>query len=162
MLNVFQYLNTKNMISKTLKLSVLIIAICAVSFTEAQERQRKHRPSPEELFQKLDANDDGELSLDEFKDKRQRKEIKEETLNEHFKELDTDSNGSLSQEEFKARKEVMKQKRIEEHFSEMDKDGNGTIDLDEYKAFVENHKKERPQRKHGKNWLIDLTENPLA
>lgn len=162
MLNVFQYLNTKNMISKTLKLSVLVIAICAVSFTEAQERQRKHRPSPEELFQKLDANDDGALSLEEFKDQRQRKEVKEETIGEHFKELDTNSNGSLSLEEFIARKELMKQKRIEDRFSEMDKNGNGTVTIEEYKAFVENHKKERPQHKRGKNWLIDLIENPLA
>ena len=59
-----------------------------------------HRPKPEEVFKKLDANNDSAVSLDEFKagPMAEHDPVKAE---EHFKKMDKDGNGSLTLEEFK-------------------------------------------------------------
>ena len=59
------------------------------------------RMNPEEIFKKLDTNNDGSLSLDEFKAGRmaQRDPSKAEEM---FKKIDTDSDGKVTLEEFKA------------------------------------------------------------
>lgn len=150
------------MISKTLKLSVLVIAICSISFIDAQERQRKHRPSPEELFQKLDTNDDGALSLEEFKSKTQRHEIKAEVIEERFKTLDANTDNALSLEEFKQGRELAKEDRLKKHFSFMDKDGDGVIDFEEFKAFNDSKKtKENTNVQKIKNNFNRKTSNKL-
>jgi hypothetical protein len=62
----------------------------------------KHqRPSPEEIFKKLDTDGDGFLSLEEFKagPRWQNDQAKAEEV---FKKLDTNGDGKLSLEEFKA------------------------------------------------------------
>jgi len=63
--------------------------------------EHKPRPTPEDFFKKLDTNNDGVLSLEEFKagplgkkDPAKAEEI--------FKKLDTNNDGKLTLEEFKA------------------------------------------------------------
>lgn len=141
------------MISKTLKVSLLIIALGSISFVNAQDEKRKNKHNPEELFKKLDANNDDSLSLEEFKGKRQRKD-REEIIGNNFKELDADANGSLSLEEFTSRKKLSKEERIEKHFAKMDANGDGNVNLSEYKAFIEkvkSHRKKRKPRRHKKD-----------
>ena len=59
------------------------------------------RPSPEEIFKKLDTNNDGFISLEEFKagPRAQKDPAKAEEI---FKKMDKDGDGKLTLEEFKA------------------------------------------------------------
>ncbi len=59
------------------------------------------RPTPEEIFKKLDTNNDGVLSLDEFKaSKRAQQDPAKAEAN--FKAMDKNGDGVLSLEEFKS------------------------------------------------------------
>jgi hypothetical protein len=85
-------------------LSALAIA---TSLAMAQEPPKgpdgpkRERPTPEAIFKKLDTNNDGELSLDEFKagPRGQKDPAKAEEI---FKKIDTNGDGKVTLEEFKA------------------------------------------------------------
>ena len=94
-------------------MKILITAITAASFAvtiaPAQDKPpgpppgggRGNRHNPEEVFKKLDANADGNVSLDEFKaGPRAPKEA--DKAQEIFSKIDKDGNGSINLEEFKA------------------------------------------------------------
>ncbi|MFC0606027.1 EF-hand domain-containing protein [Winogradskyella pulchriflava] len=134
------------MISKTLKFSLLVVAICSISFVTAQERKEKKKANPEEVFKKLDADANGSLSLEEFKAKRSRKGDTE-AADAHFKALDKDANGALSLEEFKTRTKPSKEERLKQRFEKMDANADGSIDFSEYEAFFEKSEKQRKERK---------------
>ena len=68
------------MISKTLKIGLLGIALCSISFVSGQEGKGKKKGSPEELFKKLDTDANGTISLEEFK---KAKRIKEESKEQY-------------------------------------------------------------------------------
>lgn len=135
------------MVSKTLKISLVVFTLCAFISANAQDRKRKERPNPEALFQKLDTNEDGTLSLEEFKSKTQHQEIKAEVIEERFKTLDANTDNALSLEEFKQGRELAKEDRLKKHFSSMDKDGNGVIDFEEFKAFNDTKKHKRKHKR---------------
>ena len=59
------------------------------------------RPKPEEIFKKLDANGDGNITLDEFK-KGPKAQEHPEKAEEVFKKIDANSDGNITLEEFKA------------------------------------------------------------
>ena len=67
----------------------------------APAAEAKVHHTPEEAFKMLDKNNDGSISLDEFKasPRGQKDATKAE---EHFKKLDTNSDGKVTLEEFKA------------------------------------------------------------
>jgi Ca2+-binding EF-hand superfamily protein len=79
-----------------------IIALAtSLSFGEDKAPKEKKTPDPEKTFKKLDTDNNGSLSLEEYKaspmgtragDKAEPK----------FKKLDTDGNGSVNLDEFKA------------------------------------------------------------
>lgn len=79
-----------------------IVALAtSLSFGEDEAPKEKKAPAPEKAFKKLDADNNGSLSLDEYKaspmgtkagDKAEAK----------FKKLDANSDGSVSLDEFKA------------------------------------------------------------
>ena len=93
-------------------------------YIQERRQERKQRS-----FQDMDANADGQLSLDEYlKAKRERAERR-------FKSMDQDANGLLSVEEITASKHGHKHgrktyggKRI---FARLDRNGDGQIDREE-------------------------------
>ena len=68
----------------------------------------KKKKDPEAVFKKLDKDNDGKLSFDEFKGKRTGK--KAEAAEKRFKKADKDSDKSLNLEEFKASRTKKKKK----------------------------------------------------
>jgi len=102
--------NNKNgikMTSNKLKFGLVAVALCAVSFTNAQE---KKRPTPEKMFASYDTDEDKLISLDEFKAKKRKKEVEAAVLEKRYTKMDADSNGSVTLEEFKASMEKGKDK----------------------------------------------------
>jgi Ca2+-binding EF-hand superfamily protein len=78
-------------------------------------KPKKKKLDPEMLFKKLDTNDDGSLSLEEFKKFGEMGKGKlaehPEVLEKMFKKLDADNDGKLSLEEFKKIGELRKKKK---------------------------------------------------
>lgn len=85
--------------SPILKVGILTLALVAFNSSKAQDLKR---PNPEKAFSKIDANNDGLLTLEEFKSKTRKRDVSAEKLEKNFSRLDSDSNGSVSLEEFKA------------------------------------------------------------
>jgi hypothetical protein len=86
-------------------IQTLAILLLAASFSygkgaKGSGKGQKH-PDSQKIFQKLDADGNGSISLAEFKasPKGQKDATKAE---KKFKKVDTDANGSVSMEEFKA------------------------------------------------------------
>ncbi|MCM4155505.1 EF-hand domain-containing protein [Gramella sp. AN32] len=78
--------------TKNLKLAALvgIIAVFSSCKSSAQNSSdRKEPPSVEEIFKKLDENEDGKLSKEEVKG----------PLEKDFSKIDTNEDGFISQEE---------------------------------------------------------------
>lgn len=85
----------------TLKLGVFALGLFTFSQTAtAQEKEKKQ--DIEKMFKKLDTNSDGTISLEEFKNKKRKKEISAEKLENMYSKIDADGNGSVTMEEYKA------------------------------------------------------------
>ena len=78
-------------------------------------KPKKKKLDPEMLFKKLDANEDGYLSLEEFKKFGEMGKGKlaehPERLEKMFKKLDADNDGKVSLEEFKKIGDLNKKKK---------------------------------------------------
>jgi Ca2+-binding EF-hand superfamily protein len=96
------------------------------------EEFKSFRPAwnPERAFRKIDANNDGFLTLDEFKvgPMAQKNPSKAEEI---FNKMDTNSDGKVSLEEFTA---FHHQWNPAELFKKIDANGDGFLSLDEFKA----------------------------
>lgn len=91
-------------------LNIIGVMALASSLTFAEEGQKgprkpggpgKHRPNPEVIFEKLDADGSGSVTIEEFKSGPRAKENPEKA-GEIFKKIDKDANGEVSLEEFKS------------------------------------------------------------
>jgi hypothetical protein len=94
----------KPIIMKTCIQTLAIMALAA-SFSFAEEApkgpDKGKRPNPEKLFKKLDTDNTGSLSLDEFKASPMAKRNPEKA-EQIFNKMDKDSADGVSLEEFKA------------------------------------------------------------
>ncbi len=101
-------------------LGAFALALYPVAANEVKMGKCKGRHNPEAIFKKLDANNDGKLSRDEFMkmadwikarrgDKAGEKALK--FLPRMFERLDANKDGSLTLEEFKKLPEVRKELR---------------------------------------------------
>lgn len=142
---------------KNLKLSLLALSMGTMMAVTAQEKNNDMPPQREDFFEVIDANADGELSLEEFKTGKEKMEAKHlERRKEMFKEMDVDGNGQISASEFenfkpkrpdsdkkegkkgnkmkKGAGKDMRNMSAEDLFAELDKDGDGTVSKEEFKA----------------------------
>ncbi|GAA3557479.1 EF-hand domain-containing protein [Snuella lapsa] len=87
------------MTSKQLKIGVFILGLSICSFANAQE---KKKPNIDKMFASFDSNNDKTLSLEEFKAKKRKNEIKPEALEKRFAKMDANSDGKVTVDEFKA------------------------------------------------------------
>lgn len=87
---------------KTGLLTVALVCF-SIGFSNAQsdEERPKKPPTYAQLLEKMDANEDGQLSKEEIKGR----------LKEKFTEIDTDEDGFISEEEFKKMPKPKKRKR---------------------------------------------------
>jgi calcium-dependent protein kinase len=94
-----------------------------------------------EIFNQLDADEDGELSFEEFQAGISQLNPKTaEELKEVFNQLDADKNGSINYTEFIAanmsQKMYLKEEKIYQAFKLFDKNGDGFITADEIKEVL--------------------------
>jgi len=95
---------------KTVIYTLSALAI-ATSLSFAQDTPaapaKRERPSPEESFKKLDKDNDGSLTLEEYKaNPRQKDPAKAEAS---YKKMDADSNGKVTLDEYKAARATRRQ-----------------------------------------------------
>ena len=89
------------------KLIALMMGTCLMmvgSLADAKDKNKaggpKKKPSPQEVFNRLDTDGNGQLSLDEVKgDKHAKSPEQAET---RFSKMDADGDGNVTLEEFKA------------------------------------------------------------
>lgn len=96
-----------------------------------------------DIFNKLDANGDGEISIDEFKKGVSKLSAKDaEEVGKLFMDLDADKNGSINYTEFIAatmsQNMYLKEEKICQAFKMFDKSGDGKITPQEVKNVLGN------------------------
>jgi len=134
-------------------IAILSAFALAVPFASAEQGEKGKpegkRPNPKEHFEKMDADDSGTVSLEEFKSTPRAKENPEKA-EEIFKKMDADTSGDITFAEMieahKKRKEGGEGDRPnpKEHFKKMDADDNGTVSLEEFKSTP--RAKENPEK----------------
>lgn len=78
----------------------MLLSVVGVVNAEPKKKEGK-KPDPAKLFQKLDADGDGKVTLAEFTAKRP--DDKKAAAEKQFKRKDKDGDGSLTLEEFTAK-----------------------------------------------------------
>ncbi|MFV9552023.1 EF-hand domain-containing protein [Algibacter sp. PT7-4] len=94
--------------STTLKLGTIAFAFFACSFSA--QSQEKKAPNIDKRFKKIDTNDDGKITLDEFKAVKRKNEVPTDQLENRFKRMDQDSDGFVTLEELKTAMNKAKKK----------------------------------------------------
>lgn len=89
-----------------LTLALTLSALFAFDTIAQEERSSDKRPKPPK-FESFDGNQDGLISLQEFKQKRP----PHKTAEEIFESIDTDGNGQINEAEFKAHKPPKRHKK---------------------------------------------------
>ncbi|MBO3117710.1 EF-hand domain-containing protein [Winogradskyella sp. DF17] len=97
------------MISKTVKVSCIVVALLGSFLAEAQQ-ERKRRPNPKTILAKMDTDENGLVSLDEFKAAPMNEDFKIEVVEKRFKKMDEDESGEVDLEELKKAMKHMKRR----------------------------------------------------
>ena len=147
-------------------LAASLVSFVPLALASAADEAGKPKDAPSKQaemaaanFKALDKDQDGVLTLDEFKGNRKRsealeqaeeifklidadgdkrislKEFVERPAEARFKQMDKDADGKLTFEEFKGRREKPEEiEQAEQTFKRMDANGDKAVSLEEFKA----------------------------
>ena len=110
-----------------------------------QVNYETRRPSPEEMFKKMDVNGDGSVDKSEMQSvigQIRGKDGDSIDISDMFSKMDADGDGKITEKEHNAAIQQMgkggppPKPNPEEMFAEMDANGDGTIDKDEMESFM--------------------------
>jgi Ca2+-binding EF-hand superfamily protein len=96
---------------KTVKVGLVIVAMFGYGTIQSQT-ERRGKPSPDKVMEKIDADENGTISLAEFKAAPINQDFKEEVVIKRFSRMDEDKNGEINIEELKKAIKHMKHRRI--------------------------------------------------
>ena len=112
-------------------ITVLLAGTGAVALTAFGQAGPGRGHGPQMSLERLDANGDGNISLEEINAER----------TERFSSADANGDGGLTLEEFTAAREAEREERRAErmtkHFERLDADGDGVVTMAEQDAFAE-------------------------
>jgi len=135
-MEVILNLNVENLKSykKTNKLKQAVLTFIASRLKDDDIKNLK------EIFNSLDKNKDGTLTLDEVKEGVSKIQDSNLNIEEIFSSIDTDGSGVINYTEFLAatidQKLYLKEERLYEAFKAFDKDGSGKISVEEIKQVM--------------------------
>ncbi|EDP71980.1 hypothetical protein FBALC1_12802 [Flavobacteriales bacterium ALC-1] len=89
------------MITKTLKVSFFVIALASFSYAGAQETIEVSEDKSRKMFKHLDMNEDGKITLEEFKTMRVKSPSKVAQVEKRFVSMDTNKDGTVDKAEFR-------------------------------------------------------------
>lgn len=117
----------------SLILSTALLTFTALNFAEAQDAPSRKQQPAQQVFGKLDTNQDGALNKNEMT----------AASNERFIKMDMNGDGLLSQDEMQAHMSQMRmnmgkrmKKRMNEKFAAMDTNKDGSLSIEEFNAQV--------------------------
>ncbi|WP_169515998.1 EF-hand domain-containing protein [Gaetbulibacter saemankumensis] len=85
-----------------------VVLFAGVQLSAAQQNSGNKR-TPEKMFASLDADEDGMVTLEEFKSKKRKNEVPVERLEKMFKRMDANADGTLTLEEYQKAMEKRKE-----------------------------------------------------
>ena len=85
---------------KTTVLKFALVTFVLLAFSQVNAQEKK-KPDPEKMFATLDTNKDGNVSLEEMKARKTKKEVSAEMHEKRFARMDANSDGAVTLEEFK-------------------------------------------------------------
>ena len=116
------------------KLRKAVITYIASRLSEDEIKKIK------EVFQSIDADNDGKLSLEEMKKALSSGEVKFDFNEEIFKQIDTDNSGNIEYTEFISacieKNIYLNEEKLKEAFKLFDADGSGKISRDEIEKVL--------------------------